>query len=400
MDSYSTPQYFYAREYENLITFEPIINHLNSPNPLTKRLKTSLLFTLLLLGVATVLWRTFVPQRKPKVVHESFYYWKNTLSKADFDTTFLSTLNIKKLYIKLFDVGFREGEGVVPVSSLVGDLAVIPSEVENIPTVFITNEAFLKTEKTGIDALAQKVFLKIQSYYSTADTPSRLIRDVPSVYRAFTAVKELQIDCDWSEKTREKYFDFLKKLKTLMPPSVKLSVTIRLHQVKYRSKTGVPPVDRGMLMMYNVLNPREFSDRNSIFDAQEVESYLKKQKVYPLPLDVVLPLFSWGITYRHNKFFELLNGLTRAEADKVPWLEKNNTFYLFRTDTVIQNHYFRIGDLLKIEDVTPSVFSTSLELARPIISNDTLNVSFFHYDSKLINDINPSTIQNVYKSWR
>ncbi len=365
---------------------------------MTKRLKISLFVALILGSVVVLLWRNFLPFRQPKVVHESFYYWKNTLSKADFDTSFLSTLNIKKMYIKLFDVGFREGEGIVPVSMLIGDLSVIPATIENIPTVFVTNEAFLKIEKTGVEALAEKVFMKVQSYYATIDTSSRLSRDV-SVKSRFSAVKELQIDCDWSEKTREKYFDFLKKLKTLMPPSVKLSVTIRLHQVKYRTKTGVPPVDKGMLMMYNVLNPTEYTDRNSIFDAKEVTSYLKKQKVYPLPLDVALPLFSWGITYRRNKFFQLINGLTRAEAEKAPWLEKANDFYMFSTDTVIQNHYFRNGDLLKIEDVHPSVFSTSLALARPVISNDTLNVSFFHYDSKLINEIKISTIQHVYQSW-
>jgi hypothetical protein len=359
---------------------------------LSKRFIRNSFNALLFVGVAVVLWYTFIPTRKPKVVYESFYYWKNTLSKTDFDTSLLSQLNIKKLYIKLFDVGFRPSEGVVPVSSLVGNMSVIPSEVEHIPAVFITNEAFLKTEKKDIDALAQKVFLKIQSYYSLSDTPS--------VKSNFSLLKEIQIDCDWSEKTRDKYFYFLKKLKIIMPSMAKLSVTIRLHQVKYRSKTGIPPVDRGMLMMYNVLNPREFSDRNSIFDAAEVSSYLKKQKVYPLPLDVVLPLFSWAVTYRHNQFLELLNGMTRAEADTAKWLEKNNKFYMFRSDTVIQNHYFRIGDLLKIEDVTPSVFSESLALARPIISNDTLNISFFHYDSKLIHDITLPTIQHVYQSWR
>ena len=376
------------RHLSPLFIFEFILKYqMSKPFFLSKKL----IIALILVGLVFGLWCVYTTRPKPKTVYESFYYWKNTLSKTDLDTVMLGQLKIKKLYIKLFDVGWSPNDGVVPVSSLVGNLSVIPSSIENIPTVFITNETFLKTDKNAIEALAQKVFLKIQSFYTTSDTPS---------VSRFEAVKEVQIDCDWSEKTREKYFDFLKKLKTFVSPTVKISATIRLHQVKYRSKTGVPPVDKGMLMMYNVLNPREFSERNSIFDAEEVSLYLKKQKVYPLPLDVVLPLFSWAITYRHNKFFELINGMTRAEADNAKWLEKNNKVYMFNTDTTIQNHYFRIGDLLKIEDSSPSVFSTSLELARPIIKNDTLNISFFHYDSKLIHEITPTTIENVYQSWR
>ncbi len=346
---------------------------------------------LFFIAISSIFGCVFNNSSKPKVVVESFYYWKNTLSKADFDTTLLRQLKIKRLYIKLFDVGFKEGEGVIPVSMLLGNLSVIPTDIEQIPTVFITNEAFLKTDKKDVAALAQKVFLKMQSYSLT---------DTPSVNRSFNALKEVQIDCDWSEKTRDKYFDFLKNLKTLVTPATQLSATIRLHQVKYRAKTGVPPVDRGMLMMYNVLNPTEFSDRNSIFDEKEVSSYLSKQKTYPLPLDVVLPLFSWGVTYRNHKFLGLINGLTRAEADKATWLEKSGKFYLFHTDTVIQNHYFRNGDLLKMEDVPPSVFSSSLALARPIMGNDTLNVSFFHYDSKLIQSVTPSLIERVYGDWR
>ncbi len=345
----------------------------------------------------------FKSSNRPKVIFESFYFWKNTLAENTLDTNLLNELKVKKLYIKLFDIGWREGEGVLPISSLAGDIRLIPSYIELVPTVFITNEAFIKTPKSDIQILSRNVFNSLKHYFDESLPASKSLSNEKQDkldFNRFSKVKEIQIDCDWSEKTREKYFQLLKNLKTFLPDSVKISVTIRLHQVKYRAKTGVPPVDKGMLMMYNILNPTEFNERNSIFDEKEARSYLKNQKAYPLTLDLALPLFSWAITYRHNKFFELLNGVTRYEADNAKWLEKNNRFYMFNRDTVLQNHYFRMGDLLKIEDVTPSVLRTCTELARPIIGNDTLNISFFHFDSNLIHDITPTVIQKVYKTWR
>lgn len=349
-------------------------------------LKT-LIFKCFLISFIVIFINCKNDKSQSRVINEAFYYWKNTLPKTDFDTSYLKQLSIKRLYIKLFDIGFETDKGVVPISALAGNFEMIPAGIECVPTVFITNESFIKTDSAQIQMLAQNVFNKIQSYYT------------PSVSTGFKVYKEVQIDCDWSEKTRNKYFKFLKILKSILPPNVQLSVTIRLHQVKYRTKTGIPPVDRGILMMYNVLNPTTLTDKNSIFDEKEVKAYLHNQKPYALPLDVAYPIFSWGVVYHNNKFIRLINCMTRRNADTANWLEKSKSFYIFNKDTLIENYYFRMGDMLKIEDITPSVLSTCTELARPIILNDTLNISFFHYDTQLINDITPNQIEQVFKAW-
>ncbi|MGG2305049.1 hypothetical protein ACE4Z6_26875, partial [Salmonella enterica] len=93
-----------------------------------------------------------------------------------------------------------------------------------------------------------------------------------------------QIDCDWTLGTKEKYFSLLKRIKERM--ALPLSCTIRLHQVKYQAKTGVPPVDRGMLMYYNMGHVEGATETNSIYDPANADKYVSYVKDYPLPLDV------------------------------------------------------------------------------------------------------------------
>jgi hypothetical protein len=85
---------------------------------------------------------------------------------------------------------------------------------------------------------------------------------------------------------------------------VPLTATIRLHQYAQPGKTGVPPADRGMLMPYNVGKIAEPGDVNSIFDEATAEPYFRGTKHYPLPLDIGLPAFAWGVQFRMVQLFE------------------------------------------------------------------------------------------------
>jgi hypothetical protein len=101
------------------------------------------------------------------------------------------------------------------------------------------------------------------------------------------------LDCDWSAKTKAKFF----RLTRIMNDSldVPLTATIRLHQYANPKGTGVPPADRGMLMPYNVGQITAQGDGNSIFDLSIAEPYFTSSSPYPLPLDIGLPAFSWGV---------------------------------------------------------------------------------------------------------
>ena len=70
-------------------------------------------------------------------------------------------------------------------------------------------------------------------------------------------------------KSRRYYYDFLSELanSSLFTSHFSLlSTTIRLHQLSMK----VPPVDYGVLMLYNTGHPMKFMERNPILDIRDV----------------------------------------------------------------------------------------------------------------------------------
>lgn len=120
---------------------------------------------------------------------------------------------------------------------------------------------------------------------------------------------EIQIDCDWTKETKETYFNLLKELQR---PSFfrgkKVSCTIRLHQVKYLISSGTPPVNQGLLMVYNMGNLSKYGGQNSIFDLKEARDYRENLAQYPIPLDIALPLTIglYGLSIRNSKVLSIM----------------------------------------------------------------------------------------------
>lgn len=321
----------------------------------------------------------------------SFYFWKNTLAFNDLQSQqiqdFSQKMNIERLYLRVMDVDWAATEGgAFPKVIVKIDSAALQNQREIVPTVFITNKVFLNIQKADCEDLAKKVAAQIQFICK------------PFAHKI--NIKEWQFDCDWSEGSRANYFLFLEKIQNLMPSNLQVSVTIRLHQWKFRTKTGIPPVARGMLMFYNLTDPRTFTTQNSILDLEEARKYLKVKGNYPLKMDVVLPLFSWGIVYRNGKYETLLNGLTRKMADDLIFLKTQNAFYQVQTDTVFQNVYLRFGDLIKIEDISDELLRGGAKLARQCVNSDTIHISFFHLDSTILKNYqheNYKTLERIYE---
>ena len=132
----------------------------------------------------------------------------------------------------------------------------------------------------------------------------------------------LQVDCDWTISTKEKYFNLLILLSNYIEH---LSATIRLHQIKYVKATGVPPVEKGVVMIYNLDSPADTNIRNSIFSFEKALLYLKGNlEHYPLQLDVALPAFSWGVHFHHGKIKGLIADFHPSDIDKENMVQKKN----------------------------------------------------------------------------
>lgn len=182
--------------------------------------------------------------KQPAPAQLSAYYWKTRFSLSAPQQEFLSEYDVQKLYIRYCDIILLEGEAV-PDAPVELDAAALKGK-EVIPVIYIKNEVFL-SDKVAAEQLAEKL--------------SGYIEQINRSYNL--TVKQVQLDCDWSLKSKTHYFDFIKYFRA--QNSYQLSATIRLHQVKYHDRTGIPPVDYGVLMYYN-MGKITATGANSIYD--------------------------------------------------------------------------------------------------------------------------------------
>ena len=227
-------------------------------------------------------------QDKPTETLRSAYYWSTTWNMDSSKTSFIRKHGIKRLYVRYFDVVKDEGGNIVPNATLQFEDSTIPKGIEIVPTVFIVNDC-MRTSQPLADKILQRILQMSEA------------NDIPSV-------REIQIDCDWTASTQQNYFDFLKKLREkARAKDIRLSATIRLHQLSMTP----PPVDKGVLMMYNTGDAKQLACHKPILDMKDAAPYIQHLGSYPLPLSAAYPLFSWRILFREGKFV----GIMHADDD-------------------------------------------------------------------------------------
>ena len=210
-------------------------------------------------------------EKKERQTIPAFYHWQTNFDLSPSENTFLDSMNVQKLYVKFFDVDWDFNQADAFPQAIV-QFDDVEKDFHIIPTIFITNRTLIQLPSNSIPDLAQKIVYKIKTL-------------------AISEIQEIQLDCDWSPSTEKKYFQLLTAIRQNI--DVTLSATIRLHQVKFAEATGVPPVDKGMLMFYNMDEVGQLETQNSILDLEIAQQYLHNFNKYPIPLDVALPLFSW-----------------------------------------------------------------------------------------------------------
>ncbi len=285
--------------------------------------------------IATILLSTiflfslisFLQHTKNNPTQVSYYHWKSTY-KLNNDQ--LKQAFPHQLYIKFLDIGYSN------------KLEVITTRFQQqapkntVPVVYIDNQVF---KHEGVERLYSLIKKKI----SHIKYPS------------------LQLDCDWSLSTKKKYFTLLKRLGRDYP---QLSATIRLHQVKYFKKTGVPPVKRGVLMYYNMSDIQDISIKNYILDLDVAKSYHVNFDQYPLALDLALPLYHQIRVIRQNKITMILTGKT-LNYQKLEKLAENK--YKVKQAHYLQNNYLYEGDLLLLDAVSIEDLRTAAQTLKPLI---------------------------------
>ncbi|AEI51589.1 hypothetical protein [Runella slithyformis] len=315
--------------------------------------------------------RYFAPDGppKPKEVTRAFYYWKSTFQLTDYEKHALQRYAVTRLYVKFFDVDWDMAtRRAVPKAAI--HFAETPT-VEMIPTVFITNRTLEKLSWGGVDELAGKIVAKIDNL-----TPAPLLKKGEGE-------SEVQIDCDWSLATRAKYFRLLNQLKKKLPDGTRLSATIRLHQIKFYRTTGVPPVERGMLMYYNMDDWKNPKTENSILDLTVAGRYADYVSDYPLPLDLVLPVFRWAVVYRNGRFLRFVNHLTHQQLSTHSLFQKSTlpNAYIVRQNGTFVGIPVRRGDLFRVEESTVENLKISTQTLAQEIQNTKATFALYHLDS-------------------
>ncbi len=301
----------------------------------------------------------------------SFYYWQTTWAWTEKEQAYSKGLAVDELYVRFFDVDWNEHERVVvPVSplQLAEKHTPLPAHVAVVPTIFITNRAIRNLPDAQIAELAGKVWDKIQAQ----------ARDI------FPAnpLKTVQLDCDWSGETREKYFSLCRALRKRILPA-QLSATIRLHQVKYAQKTGIPPIDKGVLMCYNVGNIDGSNTTNSILDVDILHSYSKAIGLYPISLDIALPTFSWGVLQRKGIVIRLLPHVVAEDLDKEKGEMIDKQTWLVNKPHYLSGSYLYEGDKIRIEKSTPDLLTKALKEILPQKQGKKFTLIYYHLHKDL-----------------
>ena len=201
----------------------------------------------------------------------SVYYWRTDLRLDSTEKAFLRKYDIKKLYCRYFDVVMKDGAAEPTPNATLTFSDTLPDNIEIIPTIYITEDCMHKSYKD----LAKKIVNRVLQMNETNDINN---------------VREIQIDCDFTSRSRKTYYHFLEEVESqLSTLHYQFSTTIRLHQLSMPA----PPADYGVLMVYNTGDPRKWEERNPILDYRDVYPYLSRLDKYPLPLATAYPVYQW-----------------------------------------------------------------------------------------------------------
>lgn len=303
----------------------------------------------------------------------AFYHWK---SKATYNKSYqqaINTTKCNKIYLHYFDIDIDVEQkqswynnGAFPTYVL-KNVSEEYKNFEIIPVVYITNRVF-KTTSLNIPDLSDKIV--------------KLVNQI-SIAHFDKEIKQIQVDCDWTLKTKNTYFELLKRLQD----SFDVDVTIRLHQIKYNNKTGIPPVQKATLMLYNVGDLKN-KKQNSTLESSIVKQYINSKTEYPIKLNIALPLFSQTIVSNQDNEVKILKNTERTILENDTHFRKtdNNNFTVVK-DTLYKGFFLSKGYNLKLEELKEAEIIKSYKIIREsnLITNEII---FYHLDDNALKNTN------------
>lgn len=287
----------------------------------------------------------------------SIYYWKTVFDLNTTERSFLIEHHVKRLYLRLFDVVPGDNNPnndyeIVPNATITFH-DKMPEGVEIVPVVYITLDALrlINSPKHNYAEIITQRILNMADFNDLGN------------------IKEVQLDCDWTQKTQDTYFDFCRAMKEQLEPyGIQLSCTIRLWQLSCKC----PPVDRGVLMLYNTGSITNPETNNSILDLNDIKAYLNGRP-YGLPLDYAYPIYSWYVCFRNNTYMGLFHEQPGNDKD-------------IETGDTVRHEYVSFHDLQGLDSI----------MRQNMPDAENASIILYHLDSANLSKYSTDEIRQIY----
>lgn len=317
----------------------------------------------------------------------SIYYWRTTFSLNDSEEKFLREHDVKKIYMRFFDVDWaypaKNGEDVTPEATIRFN-DTIPVGIDIVPTVYITTSAMEKMQ-TKEGEYAEKIYKRVNAICKQNNI----------------AFNEIQFDCDWTKGTRQPFFRLCEAMKECMDSTQTLSSTIRLHQLIQ----APPPVDKGVLMVYNTGNLMEMTSENSIFSRNDIEPYLRDNRLaeYPLALDVAYPTYGWSVVFHSGEdkyyFDRIMRRTDFSSYSQLKAVCKNiyeaTAEINFSPDSEVWDKVYT-GYRIRVERPTAKEILEVKELIEQQLTDKPHNNILYHLDESQLSHYSNNEISKIY----
>ena len=311
---------------------------------------------------------------KKKNEEHNFYYWKTTYNLAKTEQKAVKNNKTQRIYFRLCDIELGYDRKPHPENVIMWKTEPDTS-LNYLPVLFIENDVFetLSTKdklgnvtginKTLVNDLAKKIYRLAKS----------------SMEYVGMELTELQLDCDWNATTKDAFFYCLESIKKEDSELV-LAATVRLYQLKYNDIAGIPPVDKAILMCYNMGDMYDAKGGNSIYDLDIIEEYLpKKQEYNDLPISIALPIYSWYLAYRNDQFKGIVRDLSKTEIEEY-FIKLDDTHYKCNTND-LGKYRLQAGDILRFENITEKQLKLGKKMLVNKLPNWNSEIIYFDLDS-------------------
>lgn len=326
-------------------------------------------------------------RKAPEACHaekNGIYYWKTVLKLDSADIDFLKRHDVGRVYLRMFDVDVEDSEAVPVASVRIDDSAgkmPAPDDVEFVPVVYITVDA-LRMMAGKEKELAANIVTRVRNM---------------SEYNGVPNVAELQLDCDWTTSTEQSFFKLCDESKNTIKElglPWRLSSTIRLHQLSRKA----PPVDCGVLMVYNTGSFNDPDTHNSIIDAADVEPYLNHLSSYPVHLDVAYPTYSWQLLFRGRIFAGLTDNVNLS--DTANFTLRNGNRYVAKRDVPHKDIMIREGNTIREETAAYDETARVKEMIEKRLAKRGHSNILYHLDNTNLSKYTSDEIDYIYTTGR